>query len=112
MIKTLKIHHLDLGARPPIVERVVPHRVSAKNQVFLDIHLHWPSEAAATAGLQLAGLGSAAPIAIKLNQIHFSCVLRLGLTLKPSFPGCLSDMSIAFIKSPDLDFAVEILQVR
>ena len=112
MIKTLKIHHLDLGARPPIVERVVPHRVAAKNQVFLDIHLHWPSEAAATAGLQLAGIGSAAPIAIKLNQIEFTCVLRLGLKLKHSFPGCLTDMSIAFVKSPIIDFGVEILQVR
>eukprot|EP00620_Florenciella_sp_RCC1587_P017008 CAMPEP_0182564334 /NCGR_PEP_ID=MMETSP1324-20130603/6294_1 /TAXON_ID=236786 /ORGANISM="Florenciella sp., Strain RCC1587" /LENGTH=972 /DNA_ID=CAMNT_0024777773 /DNA_START=114 /DNA_END=3030 /DNA_ORIENTATION=+ len=110
VIKTLKIHHLDLGARPPIVERVVPHRVAAKNQVFLDIHLHWPSEAAATAGLQLAGIGSAAPIAIKLNQIEFTCVLRLGLKLKHSFPGCLTDMSIAFVKSPIIDFGVEILQ--
>lgn len=110
VIKSLRIHHLDLGARPPIVERVVPHRVAAKDQVFLDIHLHWPSEAAATAGLELAGIGSAAVIAIKLNQIQFSCVMRLGLTLNSTFPACLTDMSIAFVKSPDLDFAVQILK--
>ena len=48
----------------------MPHRVSANNQVFLDIHLHWPSQACAHAALKLAGIGSAAPIAIKLNKIQ------------------------------------------